>query len=638
MTARTTIRELDNTAFHERYRCDRYTATVLSNRFDYMVEHMSVRLLTGAFSPVLRDFYDLACTISSPPHQGYTVPAASNGIVLMAGTTIDAVANTVEEYGADRLRPGDVLIANDPYRTGNHNNDLLFVRPVFHNGEIAAFVNLNAHQLDMGGTVPGGFSASKQNVYENGLVLSPRLLMREDEPVEESWNLIFDNVRMADILYPDMQTVCSSLRLGERLMHDSIERYGLHAVHGTMAYVCDLGAERMASAFSALPDGTWTASERIDCDGVDDTEEFHIRVAVTKVSDRVEIDFSGTSRQARSSINATSWDTKTAVGIALKYMFDPRGHFTSGIYRNVDIVLPEGTIISALPPDGCVFMYFEQSSAVLSALFRAFAEALGPDAMAGDRGSADLHTAFGVKQDGTPWISALQCGGEIGPYGANRFGDADSQCMAYTANGVAPAIEAIEKDSPAVVLRHEPAIDSGGPGTFRGGASIIRDTLWLEPATHSLTELRYKTPPGAGVVGGSDGRGGGIWMFEPRENGEFAFPSTAEEGYEHAHVWAGVVDPHTRSASTTGEYVYPFGAGANKSESNSVVRYLTNAGGGWGDPLARDPHRVLIDVRDGYVSVAGAARDYGVVIVGDPETDPERLTIDTGATDRLRNV
>lgn len=631
------IRDLNEQEFAARYGCDRYTATVLGNRFDYLVEHMSVRLLTGAFSPVLRDFYDLACTISTPPLLGYQVPAASNGIVLMAGTTIDAVANTVEEFGADRLQPGDVLIANDPYRTGNHNNDLLFVRPVFHEGRIAAFVNLNAHQLDMGGTVPGGFSASKQNVYENGLVLSPRLLMRAGEPVAESWNVIFDNVRMAEILYPDMQTVCSSLQLGEQLVIESIERYGLDAVHGTMEYVCDLGAEHMSAALAAVPDGDWAGSEQIDCDGVDDTEAYDIQVAVRKRGGRVEVDFSGTSRQARSSINATSWDTKTSVGIALKYLFDPHGRFNSGLYRDVDIILPEGTMLSALPPDGCVFMYFEQSQAVLGALLRALSSALGPAAIAGDRGSADLHTAFGMHDDGTPWVSALQCGGEIGPFGANRFGDADTQCMSYMANGVAPAIEAIEKDSPAVILRHEPRIDSAGAGHFRGGASMIRDTLWLKDAAHSLTELRYKTAAGFGVNGGGDGARGGIWMFGPGDGGSFRAPDGTASSFRQGDAWAGVIDPDTNMPSPDGTFIYPFRQGANRSKANSVVRYLTNGGGGWGDAMTREPSQVLVDVRDGYVSVEGAARDYGVVILGVPETDPEGLSVDEPATARLRS-
>lgn len=629
------IRDLSEDEFRTRYACDRYTATVLGNRFDYLVEHMSARLLTGAFSPVLRDFYDLACTIAGPAELGYPVPAASNGIVLMAGTTIDAVPNMVAEYRSERLRPGDVLIANDPYRTGNHNNDLVFTRPVFRDGVIVAFVTLNAHQLDMGGTVPGGFSATKQNVYENGLVLSPRLLVSEGRDVPETWNVIFDNVRMAEILYPDMRTVCSSLELGERLVHESIERYGLDAFHGAMRYTTDVAAEQMASGLSRLPDGDWLAEAGVDADGVDADETYPVRVAIRKRGDRVEVDFSGTHRQARSSINATVWEVKTAVGVALKYAFDPRGRFNSGLFRNIDLVIPEGTVVSALPPEGAVFLYFEQSQVILSAVLQALAGALGDEAIAGDRAGTGLHTAFGARRDGAPWVSAMQCGGEIGPYGANRFGDADTQCMSYLANGVAPSVEAIEKDTPVVMLRHEMVPDTAGAGYHRGGNGMLRDSLWLTKAFHSLNELRHRHATGFGVQGGGTGRNGGVWIFPPGPDGGWEIPTTGVASFADATAWAGVVDPETGAPDLAGEYQYPF-ATAKTSDAHAVLRYVTAAGGGWADALDREPQRVRVDVRDGYVTIDGAAALYGVVVHGDPDRDPEGLEVDEDATAALR--
>jgi N-methylhydantoinase B len=629
------LRDLDVAAFAQRYQCDRYTATVLGNRFDYLVEHMSARLLTGAFSPVLRDFYDLACTIAGPAELDFPVPAASNGIVLMAGTTIDAVPNMVREYGMERLRPGDVLIANDPYRTGNHNNDLVFTRPVFRDGEIVAFVTLNAHQLDMGGTVPGGFSATKQNVFENGLVLSPRLLVSEGRNVPESWNVIFDNVRMAEILYPDMKTVCSSLELGEQLVQESIERYGLPAFHGAMRYATDVAAERMALGFAALPDGDWEAEHGVDADGIDDTETYPVHVAIRKRGDRIEVDLSGTHRQARTSINATVWEVKTAVGVALKYAFDPRGRFNSGLFRNIDLVIPEGSVVSALPPDGAVFLYFEQSQVILATVLMALEQALGERAIAGDRAGTGLHTAFGAWPDGRPWVSAMQCGGEIGPLGANRFGDADTQCMSYLANGVAPSVEAVEKDSPVVMIRHEMVPDTAGPGYHRGGNAMLRDTLWLSDAFHSLNELRQKSVTGFGVHGGGSAINGGVWIFPPTSDGQPVIPTTGRGSFMPATAWAGVVDPETKAPSAAGEYQYPF-ATAKTSTPNSVLRYITNGAGGWGDPLEREPDRVRVDVRDEYVTIEGAARLYGVVVTGDPHEDPEGVAVDAAATEALR--
>ena len=630
------IRELGDEDFVRRYRCERFTATVLANRFRYVVEHMCARLLTAAFSPILRDFYDFAATITGPPERDYPTPAMSNSIVLFTGVMTESVRSTIEEYGPNRLGPGDVIIANDPYRGGTHVNDLLFSRPVFDEGRLVGFVNMKAHQLDMGGVVPGGFTLTKRNVYEDGLVLSPRALYRGGEPVQETWSLIFDNVRFGAILFPDMQTICAELELGERLLRETLDRYGVDAVLGAMDYVCDASAERMSNALEAITDGDWEGEDTIDCDALDASEEYRVRVRVRKRRGRAEVDFSGTSRQARTCLNCTVLDAKTTVGLAFKYLFDPRGPFTSGTTRSIDLVVPEGTVVSALPPDGAVFAYWEQSQLVISALLRALAQAVGPAAMAGDRGSADIHNANGTRADGTPWVSAAQCGGEIGPYGANRHGDADSQMLSYQANGIAVAAEAAESDAPVVILRHEIVPDTAGAGHNRGGAAVVRDSLWLEPAEHHIMSLRYKRPTGFGVCGGRDGATGGIWLWEPSPDGFRGAPLLAAEAYRDATPVAGFLDHATNAPSREGEYVYPFRVPSWRTEPMAILRYVNNAGGGFGDPLTREPERVARDVRDGYVTIEGAARDYGVVVHGDPDEDPENLVLDLDATERLR--
>jgi N-methylhydantoinase B len=219
-----------------------------------------------------------------------------------------------------------------------------------------------------------------------------------------------------------------------------------------------------------------------------------------------------------------------------------------------------------------------------------------------------------VRPDGSPWISAAQVGGEIGAYGANRHGDADSQMLSYQANGIGVAVESVESEVPVVVLRHEPVPDTAGAGYNRGGASMLRDTLWLSDAQHHLMSLRYKRAPGFGVYGGGDGATGGIWL-------------TNETG-EEIHV----------AGMDGGVYRYPYRVPFWETQSGTRLRYVTAGGGGWGNPLEREPARVLRDVRDGYVTIEGAARDYGVVVTGDPERDPELISVDVEATERLRSA
>ena len=150
------------------------------------------------------------------------MPAMSNSLVLFVGTMTDAVRSAVIEFGPENLSEGDILMVNNPYRIGTHVNDVCFIRPVFRDGKIVAFVNLQAHMLDMGGVVPGGFAGTKRDVFENGLVISPQLIYRQDVPVKSAWSLIFDNARFGGLLLPDIKTICENLRLGERQLGETM--------------------------------------------------------------------------------------------------------------------------------------------------------------------------------------------------------------------------------------------------------------------------------------------------------------------------------------------------------------------------------------------------------------------------------
>jgi len=638
----TEVGALDADAFAERYGCDRLTATVLVSKYRYVVQHMCSGLLTTAFSIILRDWYDFAATVSGPRSLGYPVPAVSNSLVVFSGSMDQAVANSVEEWGPGRLRPGDVLICNDPYRTGTHVNDICFIRPVFHPGaeEPVGFISMEAHMMDMGGVVPAGFSGTKLNVYEEGLVISPRLLYRDDEPVPETWNMIFDNARFGELLLVDVQSIVNNLRLGERLLGETIERYGLDAYLGAMRYACDLSAQSIAAAIASVPDGVYEAEELIDCDGLDDAEEYRIAVRATVAGDRMEVDLSGTARQARTSINAGWLDAKTAIGIGVKFLLDPTAPLTSALYRNIDVVLPQGTVVSALPKDGAIHLYTEPQAALMLAVMKALAPALGERAIGGDFCSLNIHQADGVHPDGTPWITMAQCGGEHGPWGATAEADADSFSVFYLANNLDPATEAIEADVPAVILRKEYATDTAGAGWNRGGAAVVKDTLYTAPANHRSMPLHYKRPSGFGVNGGADGATGAVWVWPDGrarvgERGRLV-EVAADDAYADADVVAGRVDPRSGRPAADGDYAYFARVPVRSVQAQTLFRYLTNGGGGWGDPFARDPQRVLRDVRDEYVSPAAAARDYGVAIVGDPVADPEGLRVDEAATAALR--
>ena len=635
----TRLRDFTEEQFKDAYDCDRFTAMVLSNRLRYTVDHMSTGLMFSAFSPIIRDWYDFAITISGPPDMDYPMPAVSSSLLVFLGTMEDAVRNTVEEYGVENLKPGDVLLCNDPYRVGTHVNDTCFIRPVFHDGKPVAFVNARAHQLDMRGVTPGGFSGTKANVYENGLVLGPMLLFENDKPLRSTFSLVFDNTRFASILQPDFMTMAEQLKLGEKLLLESIERYGEAAYRGTVRYCCDASAEAMSDAFERIPDGVYHAEESIDADGAGDDELITVRATIVKRSGRIEVDCSGSSRQARTCINAGPLDAKTAIGAAFKLMLDRHTPFSCGAYRHIDIVVPPGTVLSAMPPDGAIMLYWEISQALLTAINRTFSEVLGDDAFGGDYGSVAVHNAHGVNADGTPWQNIAIVGGEHGPWGADQYHDGESYTVPYMINGLDPATEAMEQDSPVLLLRKEYVVDSGGPGHNRGGAGVLKDAYWETDGEHYSIPIRFKKGTGNGVQGGMTGQAGGCWLFEPEDE---ALKSSGrllpvdDSIYANTTPIAGVLDPKTKALDPNGDYFYFARQHVWHTRAGAASRYITNGGGGWGDPTTREPERVLADVRNEYVSIESAKESYAVVITGDPVNDPEGLVIDQRATAKLR--
>ena len=311
----------------------------------------------------------------------------------------------------------------------------------------------------------------------------------------------------------------------------------------------------------------------VDCDAAGDDEEYRVRVTVTKRGGRAEVDFSGTSRQARTCINATPLDAKTTVGIALQVPLRPGGLVHLGERcAPIDLVLPEGTVVSALPPDGAVFAYWEQSQAMLSAVLRALAQAVGERAIAGDRGSADIHNANGMRPDGTPWISAAQVGGEIGPFGANRHGDADSQMLSYQANGIGSAVEAIESEVAVVVLRHEfVARHRAAPGYNRGGAVDAARHAVADPAEHHLMSLRYKR---AARVRRPRRR------RRPHRRHLDLGSRTRSRVHDARHPGSrrgGHLDPETNAPTPDGVYRYPYRVRSGTRRPDALLRYVNTA-------------------------------------------------------------
>jgi N-methylhydantoinase B len=630
----TALRNLTGAEFTAFYGCDRFSATVLSNRFGYIIEQMVSRILTTALSRIIRIGSDFAVALLGPPEMSYPMISVSNIVPLFVGSLPDGVRISFEEYGIEKLRPGDVLMVNDYFRVGTHCNDVCFLRPIFDGNSLIAVLAVRAHLIDMGGIAPGGFQLGKRNIFEDGLRLPPLLLFSEGKIVPSIMKLLFDNIRFSAQTYPDILSIKSSLDLGERLVLDSVQKYGHPAFMGTARYVCDASAEIMATALKAIPNGTYEGVQVIDSDGLPESPEYRIKVKIRKFGGRAEFDWSGSSRASRSTLNCAWPDVKTAVIIALKCLIDPYSRLTSGSLRDVDIVLPPDAIMNPSPPHACQF-YFEVVNALLLAIFDALNPAIGKNGFGVEAGPS-FGFSFGHDDKG-PWGGMFS--GNY-PRGASAFGDGDAMQTGTLNNTIISGVEDGERDSEYITLRGEPLPDSGGPGEHRGGAAVLNDHVALRSGTHIALNFsaKYRTG-GGGVAGGKAGRLGGAFFWHPAIAGADPIrnlPASASgKIYQSAQPMNGFVSADTGALDASGTY-HPSGTEIFV-EKGSLLRAITNGAGGWGDPHRRDPMQVMRDVRDGYVSIAGAARDYGVVVHGDPEADPEGLIVDEAATHLLRS-
>lgn len=635
--------ELSADEFYRLYDCDRFTATVLTNRFRYVVSAVCTKVRRLSFSHIVRDAADLCGMLSGPPDLGYPMVAVSETLPLFYGSIPDAVRIVIDEYGPDRLRPGDLLICNDYYRVGTHMNDICAIRPVFHRGELVAAVTVRAHQIDVGGTVLQGAVPEKESVFQDGLRLPPMLLYSEGRPVTATFKLLYDNTRKPNIIVPDLKTTHHTLEWAEEQLAETVARYGLDPFRGAMNYACDASAFAMAEAIARIPDGVYTGEEWLDGDGSGGSAPLPVRVKISKVGSEAEFDFRGSAPASKTAVNCSWLDVKTGVAMALKFLLDPRYPTTSGTLRNVEIVLDPNTIMNPQPPHACSLYNYVVIS-IVHAIYNALNPVLGPDAVTASWTlSNDLALGYPPgRGERLMFPGIVTC---CGPWGATRHCDGDSAQQPIFMNlSTIGGIETYEWQEPAIVLRSEYMPDTAGAGFNRGGASNCHDVMYLVPAKHGYQHLHSRRPlAGGGAYGGRSGALTAQWVWDGGYTDGGRNPRLLplhmhDAVYRDSSPRGGVINPLTNEADPEGgEYIgnYSFISEQNRTSPGAIVRLVTAAGSGWGDPFQREPERVLADVRDDYVSIDEAAQDYGVVIIGQVD-DPERLRVDAPATAKLR--
>ena len=575
---------------------------VLNSAFASITDEMGALVRRAAFSLVVSEGADYSGTISN--RNGDLVASGVTDLAAHLGTipftvkgTLDWIAMPVEEF----FRPGDVVLINDPYIGGTHHNDMRAIMPVYLDGELAAFVQNSAHWTDIGGHVPGTFDPNARSSFGEGLAVPPVHIVREGVFQPEMADIILRNIRLATQARGDLLTQIGAVRLGERRLQELAARYTAGTIRSAMDELIDYSEQLLRDEFDRLPDGTWDVEALMDRDpGSASDEPIAARMTLTIAGDHATMDFSRSSGPAKGAMNSSRAVTISSTVVHMKMIF-PHIPMNQGVFRAIDFVLPEGTLLSAVfpaPVSGCAAGVYP---AVGDLVLKAFIQLIPERCMAGPTGL--LNIVMGGEDtrpghQGEDFVMYLWLEGGWGGRLSRKDNAVAMTTFATTSTN--QPVELQERLYPVRFECYRIEQDSAGAGWHRGGPGVTR--RWSFPEGDILL-----SDLGDGEVFGPWGYAGG---HDARPNRFRHAPGTAEE------LNVGMF--RTNLAVKRGRLLDCFQPG----------------GGGYGDPRSRPVGYVVDDVIDGYISVAGAARDYGVVLSVDAATGA--VAVDEAATAALR--
>jgi N-methylhydantoinase B len=566
---------------------DPFTIEIVKDSLIAIGDEMFVALQRTSKSPIIYEVLDFGSGLTDADGQLIT---QGNGVTVFIGTLTHAVRYTLEKFGPDGLEPGDVVMTNDPYTGGGtHLSDVTLVVPVFDGESLIAFAASKAHWTEVGGKDPGSWTTDSTEIFQEGLQLPCVKLYEAGRPVQSMIDVIAANVRLPDMTLGDMHAQAAALRLGERRFHELCAKYGVDVVLGSMAALLDHGERLTRLELAELPKGTFEAENMIDDDGLGHGP-FPVRVRITISDDEFVCDFTGTHPQVPGPVNCTVTGLHSGVRTLFMAVTDPTIPVNDGCFRPIRIICPPGTIFTAERP-AAVSTYWETLNYVSDLVWKALAPVVPTRLPAGHFLSVCGSVIAGRHPETDELFLCVEA--QTGGWGAGAAKDGEQGLMCV-ADGETYVIPVEVAEARYGVLFDEFSLDTGptaGAGRHRGGRGCVRSYRALgEEMFVTATCGRHKFPPW-GVAGGRDG-------------------SRNEIRFTHADARVVVMGKSARYRLERGE----------------VATIVTGTGGGWGDPHDRPVGEVVEDVKDGYVSLEQAERDYGVVL------DP--LTLDVLQTDR----
>lgn len=562
---------------------------VLHNALAGIADGMALTLVRTSRSSIVRQSLDFSTAVLSPKGelvgQGLCLP-------IHLGGMMPALEACLRYYGG-RVYPGDVFINNDPYEGASHLLDFFLFRPVFAGDVLLGYVCAMSHHTDVGGRVAGGSATDSTEIYQEGLRIPPLKLYERDVPNETLFRIIEKAVRVPEQVLGDLRGQIAALNYGERELLGLAQRYGAEALIAFEERLLDYTEALTRSAIRCLPDGEWSFTDHVDNDGLS-PEPITVAVKLSKKDDAIHVDFTGTSPQSRAAINPILATTKAMVYAVVRTVLSGDLPNTAGCFRPVTVTAPEGSFANASPP-AAVAARALGFRRMAHALFGAFAQML-PDRLPACFGGSDyMGVMAGYHREESrrrAWVLA-EAANEVA-YGGFPFRDGiDAQSSPISNNTNVPA-EVIEIDHPIRIEEYSLLPDAEGAGRFRGGVGLVRQYRFLQDDTLIQIRTDRQHYPPYGLHGGHAARPARV-LLNPGGDGRML----------------------------PGKCLLTVKAG-------DVLRVEMPGGGGWGDPLDRDPELVLQDVIAEKVSAERAREVYGLVV------DGERRRVDAPATQELR--
>lgn len=565
---------------------------VLNGRLVQIADEMDATLYRSAFNPIIAEAHD-ACHGLYHAQTGATLVQGTTGLPIFVGAMAFAVKAVIDKANQDgNLEAGDTYLFNDPYDGGTHLNDFRLVRPLFWNGKLFAWLASVGHWLDVGGNVPGNFNAKATESFQEGFRIPPVKLARAGVIQQDIIDILGANSRVPQSNWGDLNGQLNALDLGERRVQALLKDYGEELIVSALDLLTARAEKLMRANIASLPDGTYSYDDFLDNDGITDVP-LKIALDLTISGEKMRLDFSRSSPPCDGPLNIALSTTVACCYVALKHIFTDVPA-NAGCLAPIEFVIPNTTLLGVSAPRP-VGGYTETILRVIDTVFGAFAKVAPQRANGSPFATINALSLSGWREHGRRWVMFCFFGGGLG-------GNPETDGLNHGNNPIStatiPPAEILESLYPVMFTQWALRPDSGGPGFNRGGLGAIYEIEALADGATDVSLLgeRGKFPP-FGVNGGK---------------------SAALNRFTYQ--------------SASGEHTPPLVSKVTdiRIDAGQHVRLETPGGGGFGNPLTRDPVRVARDVDLGYVTPAAARKDYGVVIGEDG-------TVDTRATVVLRS-